>query len=448
MQPHPIRCLFLACSGVRVKNEELRSLGVTLPGFIERGNVIASLPSLGLLTLAAHTPSTWEIEYRETGDFNVFDFNEYNFDLVAISSLSAQIDLAYQISDFLRSNGIDVIIGGLHVSALPEEAILHATSIVIGEGEYAWQKVCADFENKKLQLVYEAKNFGPFNFSNARIPRYDLLKMDRYNRITVQSQRGCPRKCNFCASSITISNYKCKPIKQVVSEIKEISKLWPHPFIEFADDNTFLNKKWAKELLREIEKLKIRWFTETDISVSEDDELLALISRAGCYQILIGLESSLSRPLLNVDPAGWKYSQFSKYKTAIDKIQSYGISVNGCFVLGWDHDSVDSFRRTRDFIFELNLSEAQITILTPFPNTPLYEQLRLEGRLLKDKFWDSCTLFDLNFIPKQMTAGQLEEGIYWLFKEVYNTQATVHRKTIFKKCVRSKRNFDKKSANY
>lgn len=441
------RCLFLACSGVRVKSEEFRALGVTLPGFIERGNVIASLPSLGLLTIASFSPEDWELEYRETADITPKEIVARGYDLVAISSLTAQIDMAYSIADELRSAGLTVILGGLHVSALPEEAMEHASAVVVGEGEYTWGQLCRDFESNSLRRRYNAADFGLFNFDDARVPRYDLLDMKKYNRITVQTQRGCPRKCHFCAASHTISNYKCKTPLQVLREIEEIKKFWAHPFIEFADDNTFLDRRNAKNLLRTLIPQRIRWFTESDISVSEDTELLELISVAGCYQVLIGLESVDSDALAEVDRRGWKLKQHVKYRSAIEKIQSYGISVNGCFVLGWDHDTLDVFKDTLDFVVDLGLSEVQLTVLTPFPNTVLFQKLKAEGRLIDEIFWDACTLFDVTFRPSRMSVEQLQQGLLWLFRQIYSEDATSRRKSVFKACVTQKRGVRRRFRN-
>ena len=128
-----------------------------------------------------------------------------------------------------------------------------------------------------------------FDFADAPMPRFDLLDIQKYNRITVQTQRGCPFSCDFCASSIGISpKFKVKPIEKVIAEIRYIKSLWKKPFIEFADDNTFADKRHAKLLLKALAKEKIKWFTETDISIAYDEELLTLLKKSGCVQVLIG----------------------------------------------------------------------------------------------------------------------------------------------------------------
>ena len=236
----------IAMSGVRVVNPELISLGLTLPGFIERGKVIASLPTLGLLTLAGLTPDHWELFYHDVFDINKLEKPPGPFDLVAISSLAAQIEEAYALADRYRAEGSCVVMGGLHVSAEPEEELQHADAIVIGEAEPVWAMLLEDFEAGRLQRVY--KNEGPqFDLANSPIPRFDLLNPVHYNRITVQTQRGCPFKCEFCAASIRIApQFRTKPVERVVAEIHEIKKLWRHPFIELADDNTFANRARGK----------------------------------------------------------------------------------------------------------------------------------------------------------------------------------------------------------
>jgi radical SAM superfamily enzyme YgiQ (UPF0313 family) len=432
------RVLLLAMSGVRVKDEELRQLGMTLPGFIERGHVIASLPSLGLLTLAACTPSNWNVEYREidevAGDAAAQIARE-DFDVVAISSLTARVFDAYAIADRLRECGVCVIMGGLHASALPQEAMTHADAVVQGEGEAVWARLLDDFAAGQLQKLYSSFT-GPrrVDLAQARVPRYDLLDVTRYNRLTLQTTRGCPLDCAFCGASRLISSYKIKPLHQVRAEIEAILDIWPRPFLELADDNTFVSKSWSRGLARLLAEYPVKWFSETDLSVADDDELLAALAESGCAQLLVGFESIDEAALASVDSRHWKLGQRASYVEKIRKIQSYGISVNGCFIFGFDEDDVGVFERTRAFIDASGLSEVQITILTPFPGTPLYERLQREGRLLRPVFWDACTLFDVTFQPKQMGVEDLRSGFRELMKDVYNREASGRRKAIRKDC--------------
>jgi radical SAM superfamily enzyme YgiQ (UPF0313 family) len=436
----------IAMSGVRAHNEELTRLGLTLPGFVDRNRIIASMPSLSLLTLAGMTPPRFEVEYLEIADLKKAGELPDHFDLVAVSSFSAQIFEAYQVADFYRSQGIPVVMGGLHVTSVPDEAKEHCTSVVVGEGEPLWPELLADFERGALKPYYCQEPHGAFDLRDAPMPRFDLLDPAKYNRLTVQTSRGCPHKCAFCASSILLTpRYKLKPMAKVLAEIHAIKSIWPRPFIEFADDNSFVNQRHYKELLRALVKEDLRWFTEADLNVAKDDELLGLMRDSGCQQILIGLESPRKTSLDGVElNANWKMRQQELYKEAIAKIQSYGITVNGCFILGLDGDTPEVFDDVLQFVRESGLYEVQVTFLTAFPSTPLYHRLKGEGRILRDRAWDLCTLFDINFRPKQMAIDALQNGFLRLVKVLYSAEETHARRRGFKHRLKFSPNFGRR----
>jgi radical SAM superfamily enzyme YgiQ (UPF0313 family) len=257
-----------------------------------------------------------------------------------------------------------------------------------------------------------------------------LLDSAKYNRITVQTSRGCPWKCDFCASSILIApRYQTKPAAKVVAEIRRIKSVWPRPFIEFADDNTFVHKGYSKELMRALIPEGIRFFTETDISFADDAELIALAHDAGCKQVLIGLESPSQAGLDGLElRSNWKLKQHDHYLRAIDRIQSAGITVNGCFILGLDGHTPAVFDSVVDFVKKSGLYEVQVTIQTPFPGTPLYDRLHREGRLFADRFWEKCTLFDLTHQPTGMTPAELRAGLIYTFQSLYSEEETSLRR--------------------
>lgn len=439
------KVILVSMSGVRVFNKKLLELGLTLPGFVERSKVIASLPSLGLLTLAAHTPSNWEVVYREMDEFtedDILNLINEKPDIVAFSSLTSRINETYLLASKIRKENIVVVIGGLHASAMPDEAILHADSVIQGEGEVIWSHLLEDFENNKLKKLYSSlvEQKYSFDFQTAKTPRYDLLNISKYNRLTIQTTRGCPLHCNFCAASRTISSYKKKPISLIKNELDAIFSLWDRPFIELSDDNTFVDKAWSKELLKLFCQYQMKWFTETDVSVAYDDELLELLAESNCVQVLIGFETYSANGLKGIDRGDWKFKQFENYLKSIDKIQSYGISVNGCFILGFDTDTTETFDEIEQFIRSSNLSETQITLLTPFPGTDLYQKLKQENRLLSENYWDKCTLFDVTFKPKNFSVGELETHFQDLITKVYSEVAVKERKQKFKQTIKIKRN--------
>lgn len=423
----------IAMSGVRVINPRLVEMGVTLPQFVSRGQVIASLPSLALTTLAAETPDDVTVEYVEVDDVRGVKDVRTDFDAVGLSSYTAMAYDMYALADRYRAAGVPVVLGGLHVSQVPQEAKEHADAVCVGEGELLWPQIVSDLKaggKAGLKPFYREPMPGTYDLSRSKMPRFDLLLGRPYNRITVQTVRGCPLDCAFCgASKLYGPKFRRKPVEMVVNEFAKVRELWGNPaFIELADDNSFANRHWAKELLLAIRDLDLRWFTETDISIAEDDELLRLLYLSGCRQILIGLESVNPMSLDGIDRVNWKLKKAPEYLAAIKKIQDHGVTVNGCFIVGNDGDDEGVFEEMRDFIEKSELLETQVTILTPFPGTRLLEQLRRENRLLSERFWDKCTLFDLTFKPKKMTPEQLEEGHLALMKEIYNEEQFRKRK--------------------
>ncbi len=428
-----MRIALIAMSGVRACDQELLDLGLTLPGFVERSKTIASLPSLGLLTLAALTPSRHVIEYNEIDDIAQADVLPMDYDLVAISSFTAQIPEAYELARRFVAAGVQVVMGGLHVTSVPREAIELGASAVVGEGEVVWGDVLRDAERGAMEDLYVAHG-REFDLAQAPMPAYELLDIERYNRLTVQTSRGCPWRCSFCASSILLTDhYKQKPISNVLDEVDRIVQLWPRPFIELADDNSFINKAYWQALLPQLAQRKTRWFAETDVSIAHDDVLLGAMAEAGCKQVLIGFESPIQAGLDGLElRRNWKLHKSPQYATAIRNIQSHGIRVIACFVLGLDGQTPDVFDAVYDFVEQVGPFDVQITYATPFPNTPYYNLLKQQGRLTHDGEWQRYTLFDINHVPSDMTVEQLRAGFFDLAQRLYCDDFNRHRHDMFR----------------
>lgn len=423
-----MRIGLIAMSGVRVFNPELAALGVTLPGFVNRGKVIASLPSLGLLVVAALTPEEHEISYIEIPDIRTCP-ELPDFDLVGISSFTAMAEEAYELADRYRARGTKVVMGGTHATLLPYEALEHVDAVVAGAAEDVWPALLEDAKGGRLRQIYRGTNRGFYSEREPVMPRFDLLVGRSYNRITIQTSRGCPLDCEFCAASkIFTPKYEQKSVAAVQRELERVTALFDRPFIEFADDNTFVNRKWTEEFLRMLAPYELRWFTETDVRVADHPGIPRLLYEAGCYQVLIGFESPRAESLAGIDRSNWKSKRRDEYLRSIDRLQSAGVTVNGCFIVGLDGDTPDIFEQVRDFVRESGLVEVQVTALTPFPGTRLYQRLKGEGRLLRGRFWERCTLFDVNYRPALMTVDELESGLKWLFRELYSEPEVNARK--------------------
>ena len=434
-----MRIGFIAMSGLRICKPELLELGFTFPNVAERARQIEALPTLGLLTLAGMTPAHIDVEYLEVRDVHDGPLPT-RFDAVAISTLAGVSKEAYALAHRFRSAGTPVIIGGLHPTLRPQEAMMHADAIAIGEGELIWPQIVDDLERGALKRIYDARGMGPFDLSNAPMPRFDLLDPTRYPRFSVQTQRGCPWSCEFCASSIRLNpKFRVKPIEKVIAEIRQLKALYGNPFIEFADDNTFVNRDHARKLMKALEREHIRWFTESDLNVADDPELLAMMRDAGCAQVLIGFESPSYSELDGIElNANWKARKLDRYLSCVEKVQRHGITVNGCFVLGLDGSGPETASDILRFVRESGLYDVQITVMTPFPGTPLWDRLRDQGRILDESATEKCTLFDVNFQPDGMSVSELESQLVRLAGLLYDERFVRERGRRFRRHLRDR----------
>ena len=443
-----MRIGLLAMSGVRAHDPALTRLGLTLPGFVDRGRVIASLPSLGLLYLAARTPPGHDLRYFEAESDRHVPAELFDCELVAISTFSAQAFEAYAVADRLRAAGARVAMGGLHVSVCPDEAAAHADYVIVGEGENVWPAVVAAAAAGAPPRRFNAIDFPAVDVADLPVPRYDLLRTAgrAYNRITVQTSRGCPWRCDFCASTVMLGlPYRKRPVEHVVRDLSAIRELWPNPFVEFADDNTFVDKAWGRRLCEAIAPLGVRWFTETDVTVADDPALLDLMREAGCRQVLIGLESLGAEGLDGIElRANVKARWAGRYAEAVRAIQSRGITVNGCFVLGLDGHTERVFDDVLRFATEVGLYDVQVTVMTPFPGTPLHDRLSAEGRIVEPRRWDLCTLFDVNYRPTHMSPDDLRRGLFRLAETLYGDACTRQRRRAFFEASRGVRSLSRR----
>jgi radical SAM superfamily enzyme YgiQ (UPF0313 family) len=375
--------------------------------------------SYALLILAALTPKNHEIELIDENVERI-DFDK-EYDLVGITSVTGQIDRAYEIADLFRNKGRLVIMGGIHVTVLPEEAKPHADSVVIGEAEYLWQQILVDAEKKQLKPFYRSDK--PVKMKDVPIPRYDLINNRNYSSIFIQATRGCPHDCEFClASNVYGRKYRSKSVEQVLAEIHYIHKSLGKKKLSFSDDNILVKKKFFTELFEKIIPMQLRYYVSSDVSIADDAAFLQLLKRSGCVNIYIGFETVYEEGLKNIDAHGWKLRQFKKYRSAIERIQSLGMGVLGAFIIGLDSDDPSIFEKVGDFIIGNHLNESQITILTPLPGSRLYHRLEKEGRLLPLQ-WSNYSMANLTFVHPNMSKEAIENGFLNLYQRVYSEES-------------------------
>lgn len=376
---------------------------------------------LGLPTVAALTPADWDVEIIDARVRPV-DYGA-NVDLVGITGLTAEMPNAYEIAENFRKRGVKVVMGGIHVSALPEEALAHADSVVIGEAELVWGNALEDFKKGALKPIYRAARLC--DMKSMPIPRRDLVKREMFSGYhTLQATRGCPFNCDYCTVTAFFGNkFRTRPVAEVVEEIKGFGT---KEFF-FMDDNIAGRPAYARELFEALVPLKLSWGSQASITMAKDPELLRLYARSGGKYAFIGLES-LSQENLDNMSKGWNSAK--GYGEAIRKIHDAGINIIGSFVFGLDNDDRDVFKKTFEFIMENNIDAAQFHILTPLPGTVTYGALEKEGRII-DRDWAKYHTGEVVFEPKSMTAQELQNGYYWIFRNTYRM------KNILKRCMRS-----------
>jgi radical SAM superfamily enzyme YgiQ (UPF0313 family) len=314
---------------------------------------------------------------------------------------------------------VPVVIGGIHASSLPGEALDHCDTVIIGEAEGAWQRLINDFTRGRLQRVY--KNERLVNLSNLPIPRRDLLNPHDYvTTNTVQTARGCPKNCSFC--SVTRFNgrtYRFRPIGDIIAEIERL----PSRNVFFVDDNIYSHRERSKELFKAMIPLGFRWGSQCTISIAHDTEILNLAAASGCIGLAIGLESFSEESLKG---AHKRFNRPELFHQEIDRIKSHGILIWGSFVLGFDEDNEKNLEKTIFLAKRSKLDFACFNFLTPLPGTRVYKQFHSEGRLT-EKPWNDYNMSHLVYKPLSVTSKTLEEMVRKAWLDFYSPGAIFHR---------------------
>ncbi|MCL5257498.1 MAG: B12-binding domain-containing radical SAM protein [Chloroflexi bacterium] len=367
-------------------------------------------PPLGLAVLASVTPPEVEISL---GDENLhpIDFDE-PADLVGITVSTNTAPRAYQLADAFRARGVKVVLGGMHTTALPEEAAQHADAVVTGEAEETWPQLLADMRNGGLQPGYHNQKL--ISLAGLPTPRRDLLREEGYLfPKTVITSRGCPNACTFCAvTSYFGRSYRFRPTEEVGNEI---AGLGDHT-VFFVDDNIAPHPRHAKELFKSLIPYKLSWVGQASLTIARDEEVLRLAAASGCVALFIGIESVLPDSLGAV---GKRCNVVAEYEEAIRRIHAAGIAVFGAFIFGFDNDTEDVFEQTVRFARQAHLEGAQFNILTPYPGTPIFRDLDREGRIFQ-KDWGQYRGDTVLFEPRRLSPGKLQEGHDWAWREFYS----------------------------
>ena len=386
---------------------------------ISRRRTKSSVAQLNLPILAAHADNRFEVRILDE-NIEEIDFSAIEADLVGISLMTCTALRGYEIGDAFRLRGVKVVLGGMHVFFLQDEALAHADAIVIGEAEYAWNDLLDDFFAGRLKKSYRAAKFH--DLKGLPRPRLDLLKPGAYSFPNiVETSRGCPNKCNYCAvTEFWGSKFRFRPIEEVIDEIKAL----PLGDLLFIDDNLFGHSARSKELFRAMIPLKRRWVGQGDLRLSRDPELLELAARSGCKWLFMGFETTNVENLKALGKA--RLNRAPEYEKSISTIHNSGIKILGSFMFGLDNDGPDVFARTLDFCIANRLECANFYILTPLPGTKLFEVMKDQDRI--EHF--NWSRYDANHVvikPAHMTKKELMEGYIRTYRAFYSMRSIARR---------------------
>lgn len=384
----------------------------------------ALLAPLGLMCLAAYTPD--EVEIRLTDEnLEKVDFDDRH-DLVGITCMTATARRAYEIADTYRAKGVKVVLGGIHASMLPGEALQHADAVVVGEAETVWSKVISDADAGRLEPLYMAEERD--DFRDPLPARRDVIDRKNYWMANnMQTSRGCPHDCSFC--SVTTFNgrhVRHRDLDSVLAEVDSMPKpsFMPRKMIPFVDDNIAANPKRAKELFKALIPLRINWGSQACISFGEDEELVGLAAESGCRMLFIGLETVSSGSLKEM---GKRQNKVERYADSLRTLRKHGIHVTGSFIFGFDSDDDSIFEDTLDFAIRNKVHLAQFSNLTPLPGTRLYQQMVAENRM-KPEYWLNEARDDgAVFQPKNFSPQELCDKTRRVQREFYSIKSIIRR---------------------
>jgi len=383
----------------------------------------ANVRNLALATLAALTPADVTLSLRDDTVKRLDPATDldYTADLAAITVSTRTALRAYELAAAYRQRGVKVVLGGIHPTAMPEEALEHGDVVVCGEAEGLWERVVADATAGRLQPIYRHETLP--DYRTPVVPDRSIFPKKGYIPFhPVQASRGCPFSCEFCSVTPFFGRKtRLRDPKHVAAEIAAIGRR----LIMFSDDNIVGFGEHSRELFRELTPLKIRWFGQASMQGLHDPATLKLMADSGCKGLFVGFESVDRKTLV---ACGKKQNSPDQYIETVQRLRDAGISVWGAFVFGFDEDTPETFADTAEFGIKASLLMASYSVLTPYPGTPLYWRLKEEGRLLDERWWlkDQRDGFPV-FRPKHMTPEQLFEGWQSAWKIFYSGSSILKR---------------------
>jgi radical SAM superfamily enzyme YgiQ (UPF0313 family) len=380
------------------------------------------LPPLTAAHLAGLCPRHVDVRIRHEQAEPVVPEQE-DADFVAITGHTSSAGRMYELADAFRARGAAVVLGGPHVSLLPDEALGRADAIAVGEADRTFPAMIRDFEARRLQRVYREP--APLSLAGLPTPRYDLYEDSFPVRCYVQATRGCPFRCSFCTLTALDSGFRTRPVAEVIRDIQscEGTSWLQRKLVWFWDDNLTGNRAYARELLAALRPLRKWWWSQCSIDMARDRDLLRLAAQSGCIGVFVGIETFSEADLLRIRK---RQNRAAEYRQAIRAFHDHGISVHAGIIVGLDGDTPASIRRIPELAAQLGVDLPFLNILTPFPGTGLYAELERDGRLHHAP-WDDHNAVNATFEPRGMSATELET-LYWdTRRELYSARRALPR---------------------
>lgn len=374
---------------------------------------------LTLTTLAALVPPELDAQITLL-DEGIRDLPaSIDADVIGMTAITGTANRVYELADRFRAEGKKVVLGGPHVTLVPDEAIEHADAICTGYAEESWPQLLRDYAAGKLQRIY--RQAPDFALVDRPYPRRDLFDPRNFlTQAVFEATRSCAHDCEFCVAPVAWGRKQYQnPIDWVIEDIRRFGQ----KKLIFVDLNLVSDRAYARELFTRLVPLRVQWFGLSTVLIAHDHELMELMAQSGCKGLLLGLETVTQASLKD---ANKRFNESVNFKTLIADLHKLGIAVQGCFVFGLDHDTPDVFETTAEFVIDAGVDLPRFAILTPFPGTPLHTRLAAEGRILT-RNWDLYDAQHVVFQPKNMTVAQLAEGHERAWKLVYRWSSIARR---------------------
>jgi len=401
------------------------------------------LSFLNLPYVAAVTPPDIEVKIIDEA-FEEINLDE-KADLVGLTAQTPVAPRAYQLAAEFKKRGVPVVMGGVHASMLPQEALQHVDAVVIGEAEEIWPNLIQDLRKGRLGRIYVGSEF--VDPSKLPLPRRYLLKEKFYFPLKLlETTRGCPHRCDFCGVSKFFGfRYRNRPISEIDRELRTIfhkglvmtrslkkvlsifSKDLPYflkrRLLYIIDSNVAGDRRFCLDLLSILKEYDLLWWGHTPVSSAFDEELLNGFSQSGCIALNIGFESFSTK---NLNTMGKGFNQPSRYAEAVKRIHDQGIGIMGTFIVGLDDDDPEVFQRIIDFCIHKRLDWALTFIMAPYPGTDSFKRLEMEGRIFC-KDWEKYDSLNAVYQPILMSVEELEKGMRRIWKEVFSLSSIYRR---------------------